>query len=160
MSSNNESFQETCNLFNSESKILQDTIENTLGKDEQLSIREIVNVYYQIMNVNSLLEFLKQQIASIEKSHLTEEQKLLLSQINNTENLISTKFDANLHPVVMSQLTNSIKNSMTSLKSAKKDIEKKSKEDIEQQAQLYDRLRELMSTKEFVDQYDKGLKHD
>ncbi len=160
MSSNNESFQETCNLFNSESKILQDTLENTLGKDEQLSIREIVNVYYQIMNVNSLLEFLKQQIASIEKSHLTEEQKLLLSQINNTENLISTKFDANLHPVVMSQLTNSIKNSMTSLKSAKKDIEKKSKEDIEQQAQLYDRLRELMSTKEFVDQYDKGLKHD
>lgn len=160
MSSNNESFQETCNLFNSESKILQDAIENTLGKDEQLSIREIVNVYYQIMNVNSLLEFLKQQIASIEKSHLTEEQKLLLSQINNTENLISTKFDANLHPVVISQLTNSIKNSMTSLKSAKKDIEKKSKEDIEQQAQLYDRLRELMSTKEFVDQYDKGLKHD
>lgn len=160
MSSNNESFQETCNLFNSESKILQDTLENTLGKDEQLSIREIVNVYYQIMNVNSLLEFLKQQIASIEKSNLTEEQKLLLSQINNTENLISTKFDANLHPVVMSQLTNSIKNSMTSLKSAKKDIEKKSKEDIEQQAQLYDRLRELMSTKEFVDQYDKGLKHD
>lgn len=160
MSSNNESFQETCNLFNSESKILQDTLENTLGKDEQLSIREIVNVYYQIMNVNSLLEFLKQQIASIEKSNLTEEQKLLLSQINNTENLISTKFDANLHPVVMSQLTNSIKNSMTSLKPAKKDIEKKSKEDIEQQAQLYDRLRELMSTKEFVDQYDKGLKHD
>ena len=33
-------------------------------------------------------------------------------------------------------------------------------EEIENEAKLYDALREKMSTKEFLEQYDKGITHD
>jgi len=36
----------------------------------------------------------------------------------------------------------------------------KTREIIEQEAELYEKLRATMSTKEFVEQYDKGLSHD
>ncbi len=36
----------------------------------------------------------------------------------------------------------------------------KSKEEIENEAKKYEKLRQMMSTKEFVEQYDKGLSHD
>ena len=36
----------------------------------------------------------------------------------------------------------------------------KSKEEIESEAKLFEELRQKMSTKEFVEQYDKGLNHD
>ena len=38
--------------------------------------------------------------------------------------------------------------------------EEKTKEIIENEARLYKELRELMSTKEFVEQYDAGIKDD
>ena len=161
MNSNNESFQETCNLFTSESLKLEYNIKNILEKSEKLSIHEIVDVYYQIINVTSLIKFLKQGLSGIENSKLSEEQNTLYAKIQETENLVSDKFDANLHPLVMSQLTNSITDYMENLKSVKKvSREKKSKDDIEEEAKLYDKLREIMSTKEFVVQYDKGLEHD
>ncbi len=31
---------------------------------------------------------------------------------------------------------------------------------MESEAELYEHLRQTMSTKEFVEQYDKGLSHD
>ena len=36
----------------------------------------------------------------------------------------------------------------------------KSKEQIELDAKLFDELRQTMSTKEFVEQYENGLSHD
>jgi hypothetical protein len=36
----------------------------------------------------------------------------------------------------------------------------KSKEQIESDAKLFDELRQTMSTKEFVEQYETGLSHD
>ena len=47
-----------------------------------------------------------------------------------------------------------------SLKSLARESGKKSKEVIEAEANLYKELRELMSTKEFVEQYENGLKDD
>ena len=58
----------------------------------------------------------------------------------------------------MSQLTKSIEESMKILQSNQ--LEQKSKEDVENEAKMYEALREKMSTKEFVEQYDKGLTHD
>ena len=34
---------------------------------------------------------------------------------------------------------------------------KKTKEKVENQAKMYEKLRQIMSTKEFVDQYNNGL---
>ncbi len=58
----------------------------------------------------------------------------------------------------MSNLTDYVQEIMTNLKSNKGEV--KTKEIIEQEAKLYEKLRVIMSTKEFVEQYDKGLSHD
>jgi hypothetical protein len=58
----------------------------------------------------------------------------------------------------MEKLTKSIQDTVKILQS--RDSEQKSKEDTENDAKLYEELRKKMSTKEFVEQYDKGLSHD
>ena len=156
------SFKETFNLFNSESERLKTTINTALEKSNILSIHEIVDVYYQTINVNSLLKFVKIRLSNLENvEKYSKEHKILLERIQQVENLIAEKFDANLHPLVMIQLTNSIDEQVSNLKSKKREPHnKKSKHAIEQEAMKYEKLREMMSTKEFVDQYNKGLEHD
>ena len=61
-----------------------------------------------------------------------------------------------MHPQIIENLTKSIKQITSELQS--NNSEQKSKKDIERQAKLYEELRQKMSTKEFVEQYDKGLK--
>ena len=58
----------------------------------------------------------------------------------------------------MKNITNSISNITGNLQSL--NSEQKSKETIENEAKLYEKLREIMSTKEFVKQYDSGLSND
>ncbi len=58
----------------------------------------------------------------------------------------------------MIQLTNSLADTTKSLQSD--NTLEKSKEVIETEAKLYDKLRQTMSTREFVEQYDQGLSHD
>ncbi len=145
------SIEETSNIFNEEAEKLESIINTALEKSE-LTISEIVQTYYQTMNVSSLATVLRQQLGN------TNKYNSLLSRIEETEKLISEKFDSNLHPLVMSQLTNSIANATKNLQSG--NASEKSKDEIENEAKLYEKLRETMSTKEFVEQYDKGLSHD
>jgi hypothetical protein len=58
----------------------------------------------------------------------------------------------------MKNIANSISNITRNLQSL--NSEQKSKETIENEAKLYEKLREIMSTKEFVNQYDSGLSND
>jgi len=159
MNFNESSFQETSEIFNSESDKLYVIIENALQKSEQLTIPEIVQVYYQIISVNALLKVVKQNFAQTEEQgNITQEHKMLLHRVDEVQNLISDEFNAKLHPLVISQLTNSINYSMNTLKSVKKGAHgEKSKDIIERKAKLYEKLRQTMSTKEFVEQYNKGL---
>ena len=147
--------QETTDLFNSESVKLEDSIDIALKKSEKMSISEIVGCYFQVINVSSLIRALKQQ-ENREDSENKDEQ--LSKRIEEIEKKISEKFDKILHPLVLEQLQNSIEESMNNLKSAKKGIHgAKSKDEIEKESKLYEKLREIMSTKEFVEQYNKGL---
>ena len=57
----------------------------------------------------------------------------------------------------MSQLKKSIEDSRKNLKDLKTNQSKKTKNEIENQAKMYEKLRQIMSTKEFVDQYNKVL---
>ena len=54
------SFEDTFKIFNIETEKLESTITTALAKSE-LTIAEIVQIYYQIMNVNSFCTILKQQ---------------------------------------------------------------------------------------------------
>ena len=155
MSTNNyPSMDETTNLFTSESIKLQDVISHALKNSEILSTSEIIEVYYQVSNVTSLAKFLRQKFGDLEN---TEENKTLLNKIQKMEKLIDEKFNETLHPLVMSQLKKSIENSRKNLKDMKTNQSKKTKNEIENQAMVYEKLRQTMSTKEFVDQYNKLL---
>lgn len=147
MSSNEETFK----IFNTEAEKLKSAITTGLAKSE-LSISEIVQIYYQITNVISLSTLTKQQIEESNEYHF------MIKKIEETLKFILEKFDSNLHQSIMRQLTNSITEITKNLGS--KNTVEKSKDEIESEAKLYEKLRQIMSTKEFVKQYDKGLSYD
>ncbi len=137
-------------MFHTESGKLENLVNN--ASDSELSIHEIIETYYQIMNVSSMATMLNQQLGG------SNDQNSLIKKIEETQKFISEKFDSNLHPSIMMQLTNSLADITKSLQS--NDTVKKSKDEIETKAKLYEKLRQTMSTKEFVEQYEKGLSHD
>jgi len=137
-------------MFHSEYEKLVNLINSTSSQSD-LSLHDIVDTYYQIMNMSSMITMLKQQLGQ-------NEHKLLLGEIIESEKLISEKFDHTIHPQILQNLDKSIQETTTNLQS-NTDAEK-SKEEIESDAKLYEELRKQMSTKEFVEQYSKGLSDD
>ena len=143
------SSNELIELFTLEFKKLENLV-NRINSENELPVNKIVEIYYQITNVSSMIEVMKQQI---EKSDLSSFEK-----ISNAENFISEKFNSTIHPKILNNIENSISEITHNLQSL--DSEQKSKETIENEAKLYEKLREIMSTKEFVKQYDAGLSDD
>ena len=127
-----------------------ENLANQINSGNELLVNQIVEIYYQITNVSSMIEVMKQQI---DKSDLSSFEK-----ISNVENFISKKFNSTIHPKIMNNIENSISEITKNLQSL--GSEQKSKETIENEAKLYEKLREIMSTKEFVKQYDAGLSDD
>jgi len=127
-----------------------ENLSNQINSRNEFSVNQIVEIYYQITNVSSMIEVMKQQI---DKSDLSSIEK-----ISNAENFISEKFNSTIHPKIMTNIENSISEITKNLQSL--DSDQKSKETIENEAKLYEKLREIMSTKEFVKQYDAGLSND
>jgi len=144
------SIDDISSMFHIESEKLENLINNATTKSE-LSLHEIVETYYQIMNVSSMITMLKEQL------HVDEHQ-LLLNKIAEIDKVISGAFNSTVHPQILEQLTKSIQDTTDTLQSI--GTEQKSKEDTENDAPLYEELRKKMSTKEFVEQYDKGLSND
>jgi len=136
-------------MFENESKKLESLFDVADSKTD-MSIHEIIETYYQVMNVSSMTTMLKQQADS--------EPKELMDKIQNTENLIFKRFDSILHPKIMEKLSISIQDLTKNLQS--ENSGRKSKNQIEMNAKLFDELRQTMSTKEFVEQYESGLSHD
>jgi hypothetical protein len=136
-------------MFDSESQKLQNLID-TVNLKTDMTIHEIVETYYQVMNVSSMATMLKEQTKS--------EPNPLLSKIQETEKMISEKFDSTLHPEILAKISSSIKEMTKNLQSGNSG--EKSKEQIESDAKLFEELRQTMSTKEFVEQYEKGISHD
>ncbi len=127
-----------------------ENLSNQINSGNEFSVNQIVEIYYQITNVSSMIEVMKQQI---DKSDLSS-----LEKISNAENFISERFNSTIHPEIMTNIENSISEITKNLQSL--DSDQKSKETIENEAKLYEKLREIMSTKEFVNQYDAGLSDD
>ena len=136
-------------LFDTEFTKLENLV-NEINLENELPVNQIVSIYYQITNVASMIEVMKQQIDNSDSS--------FHEKISNTETFISKKFNSIIHPKIMTNITNSISEITKNLQSL--NSEQKSKETIENEAKLYEKLREIMSTKEFVKQYDSGLSND
>ena len=132
-------------LFTSEFDKLENSV-NSIKFDDDLTVNQIVEVYYQITNLSSMIVVIKLQLDQ-------NNDKILFA-----EKFISEKFNSTIHPKIMKHITNSISGITSNLQSI--NSEQKSKETIENEAKLYEKLREIMSTKEFVKQYDAGMSHD
>ena len=144
------SADEISKMFQTESEKLKNLI-NLADSKSDLSLHEIVETYYQIMNVSSMASMLVQQLNE-------NEHKPLLEEIHEIQDLISTKFNSKIHPKILNNLSNSIQETTKNLQSQNQG--EKSKEKIENESEAYEKLRKIMSTKEFVVQYDKGLSND
>ena len=144
---------ETLELFTSESEKLQKTIES-IPKTTEKKLSDIINLYYQVTMVQTLAKKIKSDLK------FPIENQNLFDEINKTEEYLNEKFSKSLHPEILSELTNSIQVSTDNLKRLGQNSEQKTKETIEKEALLYKELRELMSTKEFVEQYETGIKDD
>ena len=144
---------ETLELFTSESEKLQKIIDS-IPKTSEKKLSDIINLYYQVTMVQTLANKIKSDLKSP-----TENQNLF-DEINKTEEYMTEKFSKSLHPEILSELPSSIQVSTDNLKRLGQNSEQKTKETIEKEALLYKELRELMSTKEFVEQYETGIKDD
>jgi len=136
-------------LFDTEFIKLENLV-TEINLEHELPVNQIVSIYYQITNVASMIEVMKKQIDNSDSS--------FHEKISNTETFISKKFNSIIHPKIMINITNSISEITKNLQSL--NSEQKSKETIENEAKLYEKLRAIMSTKEFVKQYDSGLSND
>lgn len=143
------SAEDISQMFEKESQKLENLFDTADSKTD-MNIHEIIETYYQVMNVSSMATMLKEQGDS--------EPEELLKKIINTEKLISERFDSVIHPKIMDELSESIQKLTKNLQSEPSG--EKSKEQIESDAKLFDELRQTMSTKEFVEQYETGLSHD
>ena len=132
-------------IFSTEFDKFQNLV-NLITFDNDLTVNQIVQVYYQITNISSMIVVIKQQL------------KQSTEKILRTEKFINENFNSIIHPKIMDHIENSISIITTDLQSLNSG--QKSKETIENEAKLYEKLREIMSTKEFVKQYDSGLSND
>ena len=139
-------------LLDSEFEKFQKIIDS-MPKNSEKMIPDIVSLYFQATMVETLSKKLRQDIVE-------SDQQTHLEKINKIQKYVDENFSKSLHPVILSQLVNSIQKSTNDLKLLGQNSEAKTKEIIENEARLYKELRELMSTKEFVEQYDSGIKDD
>ncbi len=142
MSSDDKSF----NLFLKESEKLNQALESWIQNYEKISMAQIVELYYQVINVNSLVKYSQNSYESSNKE--------INGQITNTQKIIEEKFNNNLHPKILKKIEELIETTKNDLKQMQSQ-NKKTKEEIEKQAEKYEELRKIMSTKEFVEQYNK-----
>ncbi len=130
-------------MFQTESQKLEGLIDSARP---DMNIQEIVKIYYQVINVSSMAVMLKQ----------TDSKPDLLEKILETEKMISEKFDSDIHPAIRKRLSVMIQQSSENLQSESE----RTKEQIESDAKLFEELRQNMSTREFVEQYENELSHD
>ena len=139
-------------LLDSEFEKFQKIIDS-ISKNSKKMIPEIVSLYFQATMVETLSKKLRQDVVE-------SDQQTYLEKINKIQKYVDENFSKSLHPEILSQLINSIQESTDNLKLLEQNSEEKTKEIIENEAQLYKELRELMSTKQFVEQYESGIKND
>ena len=116
------------------------TIIHTIDTSK-ISLNQIVETYFQISNISSMCKL-------IENSESIDSQKS--NQLDQIKKELIENFDKNIHPKIIEFIENEI---LTLKKHIESIPPEQTPEEIEESSKLFDKLRELMSTKEFVFQY-------
>ena len=140
--------------FLSESNKIQEKISRALTDLEHLFLEDIVELYFDMIDISSISKSIKQNNETFEKKMSRES----LIKIQDTQNQINEKFNETLHPLLIASLEKKISEYKSTL-STSTNPKSKTKKEIEDQAKKFEELRRLMSTKEFVNQYTKILKN-
>ncbi len=133
--------EDVSRMFHAESDKLEGLISNAAVTD--LPVSEIVEIYYQVINVSSMALMLRQQIDP-------DKHRQLLDMITHAESIISERFNSDIHPRIQANLADLITESTNNLQSQ----DTGNNTDM---SAAYENLRQMMSTREFVGQYEKGL---
>ena len=88
-----------------------------------------------------------------------DENSFIALKIEEVQKIISKKFNSDLHQIYFDLSHTYYCRDNKKINLCTK-IGDKSKNKIQADAKLYEQLRQKMSTKEFVEQYEKGLTHD
>ena len=136
--------EKTIELFDTETKNLESQIQLLFNKDI-FSIPEIIQTYYLVTNVNSLVTVMAENF---------KENAFVIEKIKSVTIIISD-FNLITHKKILDFLSHSIEKITQDLQST--NSQNKTKDQIELEAKKFETLREIMSTKEFVEQYDRGL---
>ena len=120
-------------ILNSEFEKLQKTIES-LSKNSEKTIPDIVNLYYQATMVETLSKKIKSDIIDESKS----ENQSLLTEIDRIQTNINENFSQSIHLEILGFLTNSIKTSTENLKSLNQNSGQKTKQTIDRYTDKYD----------------------
>ena len=135
-------------MFESESEKLDSLLKAVTT--QELYVHEVIEAYYQVINVSSTITMLRQQMALSDAS-------VLLEKISKAEKKIS-EFNSNIHPKILAELTASIAEATRSLQA--QSPHQQTQKEAEENADAYEELKQKMSTREFVEQYDNGLSND
>jgi len=109
-----------------------------------LSNAEIIEAYYRIMSVISAESALKQQCS--------DSMKIISRSAD-----LRKRFNEALHSRATTELDDAIAKYLDSLDTK---MHEKSENELKAESAKYDLLRQTMSTKEFVMQYEAGLKNE
>ena len=107
-------------LLDSEFEKFQKIIDS-MPKNSEKMIPDIVSLYFQATMVETLSKKLTQDISE-------SEQQTHLEKINKIQKYVDENFSKSLHPVILSQLVNSIQKSTNDLKLLGQNSEAKTKE--------------------------------
>lgn len=146
------SINDFVDFFVVESSKLQEKISQMGGKLDDLQMEEIIDLYFQVINVTSLTKSLRDN-DNQEDNKISEKTLIKIKEIGD---YIDEKFNDSLHPLLMSHLEKTIEVFRNNLKNTT-NTGSKNKKEIENQAKKFDELRQIMSTKEFLEQYNKVL---
>ena len=97
-------------LFSDEFEKLKKLLDQ-ISPDDELTVNQIVEVYYQITNVSSLTEVIKQQLGDSDSTSF--------EKISNAQNFISENFNSNINPKIMKNIANSVSEITKNLQSLK-----------------------------------------
>ena len=128
-------------VFQAESEKLTGLVEGAIT--QELPISSIVGIYHQTIIVSSMITMLKQTV---------QNGGVLPEEILKAERKIS-EFNSEVHPKILTNLTISIEEATRNLQTRTREQSQKA----EDMAVEYEKLRQKMSTREFVEQYDSGL---
>lgn len=129
--------------FRRESEILKKFVDDSPDVSE-MDVDQIIQMYYQVISVSSIIKVLQPQV----------NEKETLQKMHDVEEYIEKKFNAKIHPAITRHLSENIQKSMNRLK----DNQEKTREQRQKDATSFESLRQMMSTREFVDQYDRQIK--